>query len=261
MKWGINMKKRLLKLFIFFLLVLLTSILLQSPYPRQYIINIINYQNNILIDDFNHLNLNYWNIIEQGNNPNSELQYYYPNNVTVKDSNLVITAKQEPINNYNYTSGLINTKNKFEFLYGKIIFRAKIAIGQGLFSAVWLLPADNSFFPEIDIIEVIGSEPNKIWGGIHYLDNNNLISNFNTYIKANNDYAIYQLEWNEKEICWYVNGELIHQITNNIPNKKMYLIINLAIGGNWPKNPDNNILPTNLLIDYMIVIPKEYNKL
>lgn len=89
---------------------------------------------------------------------------------------------------------MINTKDKFEFLYGKIIFRAKAADGKGLLSAIWLLPADDSLLPEIDIIEVLGENNGLIWTGVHYLDSNlKLESEFVNY-KSDKDFSIYELD-------------------------------------------------------------------
>jgi beta-glucanase (GH16 family) len=226
-----------------------------------YQINLVKARPHELIDDFNDgLNEDYWTAVEKGDNYNHELEYYHPNNITLQDSNLKITAKKEDINNYQYTSGYITTKNKFSFLYGKIIFKAKIALGKGLFSAIWLLPSDDSLFPEVDIIEVIGSEPKNIWTGVHYLDNGNHKSDFNNYNINNTDYATYEFDWNKDEMKLYINNILVSTKIAGIPDKEMYLIINLAVGGDWPGNPEDKILPTDFNIDYLIIIPKEVGK-
>lgn len=214
--------------------------------------------NNALVEDFNdEINNNYWNIVDRGNNCNNELQYYNPENVNIKDGFLEIVAKKEEFESHQYTSGMIDTKNKFEFLYGKIIFKAKPATGKGMLSAIWLLPADDSFIPEIDVIEILGSTYNGSWTGLHYLDSNSkLKSNFANYA-SNEEFNTYELDWEENEIRYYVNNQLIYITNVGVPNKKMYLIVNLSVGGNWPKNPDNNAFPTSFLIDYITIIPKE----
>jgi beta-glucanase (GH16 family) len=232
-------------------------IILQKPPVKQYNINIIKEPHDlILVDDFAGFKGAYWNIVEQGNNYNNELQYYKSDNILYKNGTLVITADKENYKDYTYTSGLITTQGKFEFLYGKIIFKAKPAPGKGLLSAVWLLPKDGSLYPEIDIIEVLGEKPSEIWMGVHYLDNQQLKSNFQTFIQKDNSFAIYELHWEKNELRWYVNGELVHRNNKNSPHQEMYLLINLAIGGNWPKKPDDNIFPSSFLVDYIIIIPE-----
>ncbi|MFA6753251.1 MAG: glycoside hydrolase family 16 protein [Bacilli bacterium] len=248
-----------LKYFLLFLVILLFYVLLKSPTDRNYKINAIEVvKANVLVEDFNNqLNTNFWNIVNRGNNYNNELQYYYHRNININNGILAIEARKEEYKGYKYTSGLINTKDKFEFLYGKIIFRAKAADGKGLLSAIWLLPADDSLLPEIDIIEVLGENNGLIWTGVHYLDSNlKLESEFVNY-KSDKDFSIYELDWDKNEIKCYVNNKLTYKTNVGIPNKKMYLIINLAVGGDWPKNPDNNIFPVSFLIDYIIIIPKE----
>lgn len=236
-------------------------VLLKSPSERIYKINTIKImKSNVLVEDFNSkLNINYWNIADRGNNYNKELQYYNHGNINIKNGILEIEARKEEYKSHYYTSGLINTKGKFEFLYGKIIFRAKSAVGKGLLSAIWLLPADDSLLPEIDIIEIIGDQGGQIWTGVHYLDSNSKLESKFVNYKSNKEFSTYELDWDENEIRCYANNQLTYKTNEGIPNKKMYLIINLAVGGDWPKNPDNSIFPSGFLIDYIIIIPKELN--
>lgn len=252
-------KLTILKVMVFIVIVLFFYVILKIPSERIYKINILGAtKNNALVEDFNNkLNENYWNTVEQGNNYNNELQYYRPDNLNVNNGFLEIEAKKENFENHQYTSGQITTKGKFEFLYGKIIFKTKPVSGQGLLSAVWLLPADDSLLPEIDIIEVLGNKSDQMWTGVHYLDSTSKKrSNFVNYM-SNRDFSTYELDWEKDEIRCYVNNQLIFQSTVDVPNKKMYLIIDLAVGGDWPKNPDDSIFPTKFLIDYIIIIPKE----
>jgi len=235
--------------------------LLSKPTTRVYKININEeIYKDALVFDFNHsLDRNYWNIEERGENYNEELQYYHPNNIKVENGFLKIEARKENYNNHEYTSGLINTKGKFEFIYGKIIIRAKPAEGIGLLSAVWLLPANGYFYPEIDFIEALGTK-NKTWTGIHYLDTElKKQKNFVSF-PTNNDFSIYELHWEENQIKVYVDNELKYKINKNVPAEEMYLIINLAVGGVWPGEPDIEALPANFLIDYIIVMPNIVSK-
>lgn len=252
-------KLKFLKYIFISLITLITYITLNNHNARLYTINILKEPGKlILLNDFkNNLDKKYWTIVEQGNNSNNELQYYTTNNVTIEDNNLSLVAQKEEVNNHDYTSGMITTKGKFEFLYGKIIFKAKPALGKGLLSAIWLLPADDSFLPEIDIIEILGEKANEVWMGTHYLENTQKYKSFNIYSKLKNDFNLYELVWAKDEIRWSINGTLVHKTRKGVPDKKMYLLINLAVGGNWPKDPANDVFPAEFLIDYIIIIPEE----
>lgn len=235
----------------------LCYILAKIPAEKIYKINVVEgIHNYAIVEDFNDgINYNYWNVFERGNNYNQELQYYNSNNVTVQDGYLNMESRKEDYLEHRYTSGAVDTKGKFEFLYGKVIVRAKPAIGRGLLSAIWLLPADETLLPEIDLVEVLGSKPTDIWTGVHYMSNTVLMSNFNTNV-SNYDFSIYELDWKENEIKCYINGKLIYKTNVGVPNKKMYLIMNLAVGGVWPGKPSDSIFPSKFIIDYVIVTPE-----
>ncbi|HHW69521.1 MAG TPA: glycoside hydrolase family 16 protein [Tenericutes bacterium] len=247
-----------LKYICILVILLLLYTILNRPVQKNYKINIVDEGiRKVLIDDFsNGLNEKYWNIVEKGNNYNNELQYYRQNNIFVNNGILEIEAIQEEYMDHKYTSAMINTKGKFEFLYGKVIFKAKAASGSGVVSAVWLLPSDDSNLPEIDIIEILGSDNKKAWTGIHYTDHeSNKLKNFIDYT-IDTDFAIYEMDWDENQIKIYENGVLRFKTEVGVPNKKMYMIINLAVGGDWAKQPVDWDLPSKLLVDYVIVIPK-----
>lgn len=226
-----------------------------------YKINIIKKESNNLIDDINFSQRkDYWSIIEQNNNTNHELQQYSLNNATFNDQAIEIVAKKEDVGKSHYTSGFITTKDKFAFLYGKIIFKAKAALGKGLLSAVWLLPEDGSSLPEVDVVEILGENPNQVWTVSHFLNNGKADRHYATIDIPNNDYSLYELDWKENELDWYINNKLVYTVTDNVPDKRMYLNINLAVGGDWPGRPSENIFPASFNIDYIIVIPEKESK-
>ena len=194
--------------------------------------------------------------MDAGNNPNNELQYYSKSNIQTVNGNLNINAKKELYKNHNYTSGAINTKGKYEFQYGKITFKTKTVIGNGLFPAIWLLPSDNDRYPEIDLIEILGEKPNELWIGMHFI-NDNIKSAYFTNYYVDNDYFTYEFIWTKDKIECFINNKLVYETTENIPHEKMYIIINLAVGGDWPTDVDDTSLPSSFLIDYIIVIPEE----
>ncbi|MDD2435635.1 MAG: glycoside hydrolase family 16 protein [Bacilli bacterium] len=255
-------KLNILKIMILMMITLFIYIIMKKPPEKKYIIKVteIKKENN-LVEDFNHdLNKDHWNVIERGNNYNNELQYYSSNNVMINNGILELTAKKESLNNHSYTSGMITTKDKYEFLYGKIIVKVKSASGKGLLSAIWLLPADDALYPEVDILESLGEKPNEIWTGVHYInEHSQKTSYFNTY-HTNSDFSIYEINWEKDEIRCYLDNKLVYKTNVGVPDQKMYLIINLAVGGNWPKQPDDSIFPRSLLIDYIVIIPEVIDK-
>jgi len=189
-----------------------------------------------------------WMAIERKENYNNELQYYGKENVTIKDNELIIISKKEEKENKSYTSGLI--QSTYAYLYGDFEFEIKVSEGKGIFPAIWLMPADNSSLPEIDIFEMIGSDPQRFWGVLHYLDNNEIKkrSYFKKNVKKKDTYKV-ALSWSEKELAWYIDGELVHKTVEGVPDKYMYFIINQAIGGNWPGNPDEETkFPSSFIV-------------
>jgi beta-glucanase (GH16 family) len=241
---------------LFFLIIIFLSffIAFKKPAEKKYNINVIkSSESNVLVEDFNNnLDKNYWNIID--NVKNNKLQYN-SKNVNVKNSLLEIEAKKENNNEYEYTSGLINTKGKFEFQYGKIIFRAKPASGEKILSAVYLLPADDSLLPEIDIINALGN--NQVWTGINYLDSNLKEQQKISNNQIQNEFSIYEMDWNKEGIRVYKDNKLIFETTTNVPDKKMYLKIDLTVDENWTGILDDSNLSSTLLLDYIIIIPEE----
>jgi len=213
---------------------------------------------------------------------NNELQYYTdrPDNLFIKDSVLVIQALREkytgPDGTRNYTSARIRTLNKGDWKYGRIDIRAKLPYGQGIWPALWMLPSDRLYggwaaSGEIDIMELLGHEPQKIYGTLHYGGPypQNTHTGKSYSLKTGNfaqDFHLFTLEWEEGEIRWYVDGEHYQTQTQwyttngEFPapfDQRFHLLFNLAVGGNWPGSPDNStIFPQQLLVDYVRVFKK-----
>lgn len=203
-----------------------------------------------------------WMFDEKGNYitsgwGNSEKQFYRAENSSVKSGVLKIEARKEnysdPIQgDYEYTSSKLITKGKFSTCYGKIEVRAKVDAGASLWPAIWMLPEKNIYGDwassgEIDMMEGYGSKPEQICGTIHYggVWPNNTYSTEEYFFKDNktiSDWHIYAIEWTEKEIRWYVDGEL-YSVKNDwfssgreFPapfNQNFYIILNLAVGGHF----------------------------
>lgn len=214
----------------------------------------------IYFDDFVELNKDIWNLLERKDNYNNELQYYRPQNVNVLDDSLFLTAKRESIGDHKYTSGLVDTCGKLELQYGRIEIRAKHPKGNSLFSAIWLAPTGEDYLPEIDIMEVLGRKPAKIWVVNHFRSGNSLRKTSNSYyLEDPDDFHIYTLNWSKDELVWIIDDIEIHRTKVGIPHEPMYLIINLAVGGDWPKPPDSTTpFPSDFVIDYVKIYKEGY---
>ena len=209
-------------------------------------------------DEFDgpYLNLEYWTKVDRKDNFNNELQYYTPQNSYLENGCLYLTALAEAKSGKEYTSGMVQTMDKLSLCYGKIEVRMKLPVGQGLFPAFWLLSYTENY--EIDIMEMIGSEPNLIYGVIHYLENNKRYMDLETTkIDSPDKFHVYTLEWEKDELRWYVDGELFFRVGEDVPSENMYIIFTLAVGGNWPGSPDSNtVFPSSLVVDYVRIYQK-----
>lgn len=204
---------------------------------------------------------------------NNELEYYTDRaeNLYFQDGKMIIEAKKENYSGKPYTSSKILTAGKKAFKFGRIDIRAKLPKGKGIWPAFWLLPKDNVFggWPrsgEIDLMEVVGHEPNKTHGTLHYGSGPGSIQYNRSYTLPgnatfNDEFHVFSIEWKQDQIKWFVDGNLFSTAnkadfgTNNYPfNEEFYLIINLAVGGNWPGNPDaTTTFPQWLIVDYLRV--------
>ena len=202
---------------------------------------------------------------------NHELQWYQPGNVTVANGQLRLHAQREKVrglNNtlYNYTSGLISTgrdvadvarSTKFEFRYGYAEMRALLPSGRGLWPTFWMLPTNHSSKPEIDIMEVLGQRPDTLYLTLHYRDAQGADRKQGRTIETSDlsaGWHVYGVDWQPDHIVWYLDGveRSRYEDVGHIPHEPMYVLLNLAVGGDWPGAPDNStILPADLLVDYV----------
>lgn len=212
-------------------------------------------------EDFSRLDKTKWNLVDSGVNYNDELQYYRPRNVEIKENSLYLIGKDEEYNDYTYTSGKLTTEDKFELMYGKIEFTAKTDYSIGSFPAVWLSPIGQDYLPEIDIFEAVGIEYGHVYYVNHWKEGEEIKRAFEGIEHTNPlDFHTYSIEWTQDEIKWFVDGKHIFTSTEGIPNEPMYLIINLAIGGEWPGSPNEDTkFPMNFVIKDLKVM-KEVTK-
>ncbi|MCH8567725.1 MAG: family 16 glycosylhydrolase [Balneolales bacterium] len=203
---------------------------------------------------------------------NAELQYYTdrPQNIFVQNGMLHIVAREESFGGMDYTSARIRSINQGDWRYGRFEARAKMPEGQGMWPAIWMMPTDGVYgrWPasgEIDIMELVGHEPNILHGTIHYgpphtfsggsytLPSGNFSDNFHTFA----------VEWENGEIRWYIDDILYHTETDwfsqgqGFPapfDQRFHFLLNLAVGGNWPGDPDETtVFPQQMVVDYVRV--------
>lgn len=188
--------------------------------------------------------------------PNQELQIYTLSQAEIDNTHIKLEANMI---NDQYISGKV--ESTIAFRYGTFTFRVNSITGTGLFPAIWLLPIDGKNYPEVDIYEAIGNEPHKIYGVLHYLKDEQKKRDFfkHKFPKKNiPDTYLIRFEWSAEEMVWYLNDEKIYSIQKNVPNQHMYMIMNLAVGGIWPGEPDEStIFPTSFEIEVLEFNPKE----
>lgn len=208
---------------------------------------------------------------------NNELQYYTnnrPENVFLTDGKLVIQAKKESFSGREYTSTRLLTKGKREFTFGRIDIRAKLPVGKGIWPALWMLgkKIDQTSWPacgEIDIMELVGKEPNKVHGTMHWGANTASRQSFTTnYTLQSGTYAdkfhVYSLVWELDKIEIFMDDISYCKFDKSkvgsaaYPfNEPFFLIFNVAVGGDWPGSPDaTTTFPQQMVVDYVRVFKK-----
>lgn len=196
---------------------------------------------------------------------NNELQYYTnrADNVIISNGTLKIIAKKENYSGSGYTSARILTKDKFSFKYGKIEARAKLPAGAGTWPAIWMLGNNIAAagWPgcgEIDIMEHVGNQLNKIFGTLHHpghaggsADGGNVIIS-----TATTTFHKYTVEWSVFSIKFLVDDVTFYTFTNypSLPfNQNFFIILNVAMGGNFGGAVDPAYTSAELEIDYIRV--------
>ncbi len=200
---------------------------------------------------------------------NNELEYYQPQNTSVTGGLLTIEAREESVGGRNYTSSRIKTQTKQFFRYGRIDIRAALPRGQGLWPALWMLgesittvgwPASG----EIDIMEMIGGSGREdtVHGTLHW-DVPGYASTGGPSTLGSGTYAdkfhVFSIEWDSTHIRWFVDGNEYY-VVDITPSHMtefhddFFFIFNVAVGGNWPGNPDSSTsFPQRMYVDYVRV--------
>lgn len=215
---------------------------------------------------------------------NNELECYTNRleNAQVKGGNLVITAQKESITcsdgvSNSYTSARLKTQGLFNQAYGRFEARIKIPAGQGMWPAFWMLGNDITSvgWPkcgEIDIMENIGKEPSTVHGSLHGPSSSGPTSDATAAFalpagqKFADDFHLYAVEWEPGVVRFYVDTNLYATFTQAqwpaggtwVFDHAFFLLLNVAVGGNWPGSPDNTTqFPQQMLVDYVRVYTKQ----
>jgi beta-glucanase (GH16 family) len=210
---------------------------------------------------------------------NNELEYYTTatRNAWQEHGTLIIQAIHEPYTGpdgvtRNYTSARLKTSDKFSQTYGRFEARIRMPSGKGMWPAFWMLGDDiaKTHWPncgEIDIVEQLGREPSIAHGTIHgpgYSGEHGIGSSFSLpdAKRFSDDFHIFAVEWEPQEIRFYVDQNLyatrrpadLPSGTHWVYDHPFFILLNLAVGGDWPGNPDSTTeFPQKMYVDYVRV--------
>lgn len=175
--------------------------------------------------------------------------------------NGILTISAEPasaslkpqIDNQNYTSGMLTSAHTFSETYGYFEMRAQLPAGKGLWPAFWLLPTDQSWPPEIDVVEMLGDQPTNLNVNVHTTAVGTSHGQEVTVPNMTTGFHSYGVLWGPQTLTFYFDGQEVHRTnTPSDMHKPMYMLANLAVGGDWPGSPDASTqFPAEMKIDYI----------
>ena len=200
---------------------------------------------------------------------NNELELYNAGDVSVQNGYLRLQAQKRNMVGWNgqvysFTSGMVMTGGRkgekqpgFTFTYGYVEARAKVPAGQGLWPAIWMLPLSYNSRPEIDIMEILGHQTNVTHMNYHYVGGDNGTTWTGPDFSAG--WHTFAIDWEPGALIWYVDGVEYYRFTNAsaIASEPEYVLLNLAVGGDWPGAPNAaTAFPSYFDIDYVRIWQK-----
>lgn len=194
---------------------------------------------------------------------NHEAQEYSGQAIHVGNGICQIVAQPASSGGLPYSSGLLTSYNSFSATAGYVEMRAKLPAGKGLWPAFWLLPESQKWPPEIDAFEMLGDDPTKLYLTYHYPGANGSDAQVQSTLQGpdfSQGYHTYGVSWDAQAIVWYVDGKEVFRTPNKLPNEPMYLLVNLAVGGqgSWPGPPDaSTVFPASMDIAYIRAYTKQ----
>ena len=204
---------------------------------------------------------------------NNELQWYRPDNSSFSNGVFTVEANQEPFQGRQYTSTKVVSRGKQAMLYGRADIRAIMPKGQGIWPAIWMLGTNQPSvgWPacgEIDIMEMIGGSgrENRVSANMYWEDNG-IKNNPRGYTLPEgflyDKYHVYSIIWTTESITWLIDDIEYHSQDITSPartefHSPFYMIMNVAVGGNWPGAPDDTTeFPTSMSVDYVRVFQEK----
>lgn len=227
-----------------------------------------------------------WSVVEDcWGGGNEERQCYTADAVSLADGCLRLTARSRdvmgprlpeerrreglgPLTLRHYASGKVRTAGKASFRYGRIEVRAKLPLGQGLSSAIWLLPEHDNYGPfplsgEIDLAEAVNltnGDDDQVHGAIHDGPSARALRSVEgqTRLAPADAFHVYALDWTPQRMTWLLDGRPYRQARTRKPfDQRFHLILNLAVGGRWPESNGHGVslaaLPASMQIDWVRV--------
>lgn len=205
---------------------------------------------------------------------NSELQLYVDPNFkgtasqplglnpfSINDGVLTITAERTTAEtkpylwNYDYTSGLLTSKNMHSQTYGYFEMRAILPQGAGFWPAFWLLPTSGAWPPELDVMEVVTRDPTSTHTTMHTSQTGSRVTTTAAHYLSDvtKNWHTWGVKWTAETIVWYVDGvEIFRAPTPKDMHTPMYMLVNLAIGGGWAGAPNSATpFPAEMKVDYV----------
>ncbi|MFD0674667.1 glycoside hydrolase family 16 protein [Cohnella sp. GCM10027633] len=201
---------------------------------------------------------------------NNEQQFYTGNNdnLYIDENGLNLCARLETVEQpdgrrFAYTSARIDTRDRMSFRYGKLVVRAKLPVGHGVWPAIWMLPQDKVYgnWPvsgEIDVMEAKGRLPRQVFGTLHHgkdMAENKITDEFSHTFESGtiNQFRDYGLEWTEDVMRWTVDGHCFaeRRLQPGVTpfDQRFYLVLNLAIGGWFDNVPiEESALPAVMTV-------------
>ncbi|MCU1368973.1 MAG: hypothetical protein JWO77_167 [Ilumatobacteraceae bacterium] len=201
---------------------------------------------------------------------NDEAEWYVPSAVTVADGHLRLEATESRSDHlsrsFGYESGMVTTGRsssslddpaRYAFTYGYVEVRFRTPAGAGLWPAIWMLPVTNESLPEIDLLEQYGDDTSTSSMTFHpdgpgaeesverrYVHDTDLSEGWHTI----------GLQWTKGRLRWFLDGAQRFEVTGDrVPDQPMYLLLNLAVGGNAGHPPATTHFPATFLIDEVTV--------
>ncbi len=205
-------------------------------------------------EEFNETGVN-WNIWQDGgqnwgSGGHGEQQAYLGSECSVANGQLIVRGEDIPANGKKYSSCMLNTLGTFKQTYGYFEFRGRLPSGQGYWPAFWLYESATDGTPEIDVMENLGNDTRTYYMTYHSdVGDQQQVYHGVDLAAAFHTYAV---KWLPDSITFYFDNVAQYTVTNGVYNNPMFILIDLAIGGQWPKSPDASTpFPGYFNVDYV----------